>query len=76
MFPKSKEFDATGCMGVGGSRDDDSDGERDEEREETDAAPLGTVGAVDGAKAVDDEPVLKRSMSKMSSRAKFAGICC
>lgn len=70
MFPKSKEFVAIGCEGVGGRFANDSDGERDDEREEVEAAPLGNVGAdaaMLGAKALLDEAVLKRSMLKMSS---------
>lgn len=70
MFPKSKELVAIGCEGVGGRFANDSDGERDDEREEVEAAPLGNVGAdaaMLGAKALLDEAVLKRSMLKMSS---------
>lgn len=73
MFPKSKELFDIGCEGVEGRFENDSDGERDDEREEVEAAPLGNVGAdaaMLGAKALLDEAVLKRSMLNMSSTSR------
>lgn len=73
MFPKSKELFDIGCEGVEGRFENDSDGERDDERDEVEAAPLGNVGAdaaMLGAKALLDEAVLKRSMLNMSSTSR------
>ena len=76
MLEKSRELDADGCGGVGGRCESDSGGEREEEREEVEAAPLAIIEADDEGAPEGKAVPKSSSMLRMSSRPYGGGSCC